>query len=120
CWCCSFWAWLRFTRGIAESRSAERLRRDGAGIAGLPTQPATGEAGLAQPIRHVGAPADQLPDETIAEVFNHQDDRTLVEPKVVGRNPAIRPGRSCLEGWIIGCFEAIGIVDPQAQMLEVL
>ena len=67
--------------------SRTRSRRTGSRRAAHP-QPAAGEAGPLEPAPDVRIAAHHLPDEAAAVIFDHRQDRPLVDAEIIGVVPA--------------------------------
>src|SRR3954453_5933185 len=82
------------------------------------SEPASGETGPAQAPDEGGTTAHQVPQEAAAVVLDHQGDRPLVDPVVVGRHPAVVAPLD-REAPVEGRLEAVRLEHAEIQPLEV-
>ena len=75
--------------------------------------------GPAEPLDDVRRSLRHRPQELRSIVFDHQDQRTLINPEIMRRNPADVPSLD-LEGRVEAGLETVGVGHPEVEDVEIL
>src|ERR1700726_3057943 len=81
-------------------------------------EPAVAKARAMKPIHDVWACLDAFPDQLRLEVFNHQNDRTLIQAENPRRYPAVLISGRIGIGWIETGVESVRAAPLQIETLD--